>query len=256
MSYKLDTWIHSVFALLSFFQSKSKHQGSIQGFTVAMTDTHSSKGAKPMQRTSRYNIISNISFFFLDFNGPSLFLVHPTSLHTWPNSKRSLPSCPSWTHPLHLLLYIQSPHSTTSECLWWRNFVEISAHIISLLVHIVLHSVLRQGNMLVVLPTRHFTCGLCHPGQSPHWVPVTWPLTATPLIQHQTTGCCLATMAQSMAPVSVAMGSFCSPPQRTVPFDYGMFRGDLLSSATEAMPTQCGTLLLGRENFLKLLVLS
>jgi hypothetical protein len=112
-------------------------------------------------------------------------------------------------------------------------------------VHTVQHSVLLQGNMLVVLLTHHFTCGLCRPGQLPHRVPVTWPLRATPLIQHQTTRFCLVTMVPSTVPVLVAMGSFCSPLQRTVPFDCGTFRGGLLSSATEATPTQCGTLLLG-----------
>ena len=45
------------------FQNKSKHQGGSQGssqgqgFTVAMSDSHSAggKGSKPIQKTSRYN---------------------------------------------------------------------------------------------------------------------------------------------------------------------------------------------------------
>ena len=53
-----------------FFQGKSKHQGSIQGFTVAMTDTHSSKATKPMQRTSRYSITSLASHFFYLLHAP------------------------------------------------------------------------------------------------------------------------------------------------------------------------------------------
>lgn len=39
------------------YQNKSRQQGSqgsTQGFTVAMTDSHSGRGGKPLQRTSRY----------------------------------------------------------------------------------------------------------------------------------------------------------------------------------------------------------
>lgn len=72
---KTGTWCRLFTTFVSFFfQGKSKHQGSIQGFTVAMTDTHSSKGTKPMQRTSRYSITSLASHFFTYYMHLNIYL--------------------------------------------------------------------------------------------------------------------------------------------------------------------------------------